>query len=98
MTVTITKPAMNLREMLARVAGWPPPVRRQTFFFSGNGATTAFALPRGWRPTNVFVNGALMRPGTGEDYTIAVNGLVSTVTFAVAPATVDVAIMAESEV
>lgn len=98
MTVGISKPALNLRTLLARVESLKPAARRSTFWTSGNGATTAFALQRGWKPLDVFVNGALMRPGSGEDYTVAFNGFLYTVTFAVAPSAVDIAFMAESEV
>jgi len=98
MTVGISKPALNLRALLARVESLKPAPRRSTFWTSGNGSTTVFTLAKGWRVTDVFVNGALMRPGSGEDYTVAFNGFLYTVTFAVAPSAVDIAFMAESEV
>jgi len=47
---------------------------------------------------NVFVDGALYRPGSGEDYTISYDGFIYTVVFAVAPASVDVGIICEQEV
>ncbi len=97
MTVGISKPALNLRALLARVESLKPAPRRNTFWTSGNGVTTVFTLQRGWKPLDVFVNGALMRPGSGEDYTVSFDGFAHKVTFAVAPAAVDIAFMAESE-
>jgi hypothetical protein len=47
---------------------------------------------------NVFVDGSLYRPGSGEDYTISYDGFIYTVVMAVAPASVDVGIIAEREV
>lgn len=98
MAVTITKPPLSLRERLAALAGLSPPPQRHTFWFSGDSSTTDFALERGWSPVNVFSDGAIKRPGTGEDYTVAFDGFVYTVSFSVAPAAVDIAIIAEREV
>ena len=44
----------------------------------------------GWKSKFVYVDGALKRPGTGDDYTISFDGFIYTLTFAVAPAAVDV--------
>lgn len=97
MTVTISKPAINLREKLAKVDGLNPAPRQHTFWATGDTAETSFALERGWRPVNVFVGGAIKKPGAGEDYTVSFDGFTYTVTFAVAPAAVDIAIIAERE-
>ena len=98
MTVYIEKEAQNLREELAalraRVASG---VAQEAFWFSGTGAQTAFALPRGWKPKLVYVDGALRRPGTGEDYSVSYDGFIYTVNFAVAPATVDVGVICVRE-
>jgi len=98
MAVSISKPALNLREQLAKLAGFKPAPEQETFFYSGDSSKTDFPLPKGWKPVNVFVDGALYRPGSGEDYTISYDGFIYTVVMAVAPAAVDVGIIAEREV
>lgn len=98
MTVRINKPALNLREQLAKFAGLNPAPEQETFFYSGDSSNTDFALPQGWKPKNVFVDGALYRPGSGEDYEVSYDGFIYTVVMAVAPASVDVGIIAEREV
>ena len=98
MTVRIEKPAINLREKLAKLAGLNPTPERETFWFSGDSSQTDFPLPIGWKPENVFVDGSLYRPGSGEDYTVGFDGFIYTVVMSVAPAAVDVAIIAEQEV
>lgn len=95
--VTITKPAINLRSELAKLAGIKPAPQQETFWFSGDSSATDFALPQGWRPVNVFSDGALKRPGSGEDYTVSFDGFLYTVSFSVAPAAVDIGIIAERE-
>jgi hypothetical protein len=99
MTVNIEKPALNLREELsmlrARVAAG---AAQEAFWFSGTGAQTTFALSRGWKPKFVYVDGALRRPGTGEDYTVSFDGFIYTITFTVAPAVVDVGVICVREV
>jgi hypothetical protein len=99
MTVNIEKPSLNLREELsmlrAKVASG---IAQEAFWFSGTGAQTAFALPRGWKPKFVYVDGALKRPGTGEDYTVSYDGFIYSLVFAVAPATVDVGAICVREV
>ena len=99
MTVNIEKPALNLREELsmlrAKVAFG---VAEETFWFSGTGAPTAFPLPRGWKPKFVYVDGALKRPGTGEDYAVSYDGFIYLLVFAVAPARVDVGVICVREV
>lgn len=97
MTVSISKPALNLREQLAKLAGLNLAPKQETFFYSGDSSETDFPLPKGWKPVNVFVDGALYRPGPSEDYTISYDGFVYTVVMAVAPASVDVGIIAERE-
>ena len=98
MTVSISKPALNLREQLAKLAGLNLAPKQETFFYSGDSSETDFPLPKGWKPVNVFVDGALYRPGSGEDYTISYDGFIYTVVMAVAPASVDVGIICEREV
>ena len=98
MTVTITKPEQNLREELSALrAKVAIGVAQEAFWFSGDGATTTFALLRGWKPKFAYVGGAFKRPGTGEDYTLSFDGFIYRVTFAVAPATVDVGVICVRE-
>ena len=99
MTVKISKPELNLREELAALrAKVAAGVAQEAFWFSGDGATTTFALPRGWKPKFAYVGGALKRPGSGEDYTVSYDGFIYSLVFAVAPATVDVGVICVREV
>ncbi len=99
MTVYIEKEAQNLREELAALrARVAMGMAQEAFWFSGTGAQTAFALPRGWKPKFVYVDGALRRQGTGEDYSVSYDGFNYTVIFAVAPAVVDVGVSCVREV
>ncbi len=98
MTVYIEKPAQNLREELAALRAQVRASETQDFLYAGNGTQTAFPLPQGWRPKRVFVNGALFRPGAGEDYTISFDGFLYSVVMAVAPSTVDVAIVSQRDI
>jgi hypothetical protein len=97
MTVSISKPAVNLREELADLRNQPR-TEQETFFYSGDSSTTDFPLPKGWKPKFVYVDGALKRPGTGEDYTVSFDGFIYSLVFAVAPAAVDVGVICVQEV
>jgi hypothetical protein len=60
MTVNISKPEQNLREELAALrAKVAASVAQEAFWFSGDGATTTFVLPRGWKPKFAYVDGSL---------------------------------------
>ena len=90
MTVTASKPALNLRDLLARIVGIERRLKRgmpllPPVLFTGDASTTAFALPKGAKPYAVFNNGSLAVEGSGDDYTVSFDGFVYTVTFAVAP-------------
>jgi hypothetical protein len=98
MTVLIEKPAVNLREELAALRAQVRVSAQEAFWFSGTGAQTTFALPRGWKPKFVYVDGALKRPGAGEDYAVNYDGFIYSLVFAVAPATVDVGAICVREV
>jgi len=98
MAVSITKPAQNLREELAALRAQIKVSEQEAFWFSGDGTKTDFALPRGWKPKFVYVDGGLYRPGSGEDYTISYDGFIHTVVMAVAPAAVDVGIISQRDV
>lgn len=69
--------------------------KRAIFEFTGDGSTTAFALPAGWKPFRVSSDGSDKREGSGDDYTVSSSGSVWTVTFATAPGVVFVQIEAE---
>lgn len=86
---TATKPALSLRKIAAkltalgnRVSGLrhAPPER-----FSGDGSTTAFAMPEGKTPWLVQLENAPQIEGDSDDFTKSFDGFVWTVTFAVAP-------------
>jgi len=94
MTVRIEKPAATLAALLAKLRGQPAP-ETTTFWFSGDSTETDFTINAGWKVENVFVNGSLYRPGSGEDYTVEYGGFQETVVFAVAPGVVDIGITAK---
>jgi hypothetical protein len=82
-SVDVTKPAQRLGDI-------PEPTPRglsllapQTY--AGDASETDFTLPKGMKPYQVFNDGALVREGASEDYTISYDGFAYTVTFAVAP-------------
>lgn len=89
MSVRTSKPAINLREMLARITGLerriaqaaPSPVAH-----TGDGSTTTFTCTRGYKPVVVWKDGVMQREGSGDAYTVAFDGFVHKVVFAVAPA------------
>lgn len=98
MTVIVEKAAVNLREELAALrAKVAQSYKQEPFWFAGNGSTTTFALARGWKPKFVYVDGALKREGSTEDYTVTYDGFIYSVVFAVAPATVDVGVISVME-
>lgn len=96
MTVRVSKQAINLREELVSLRN-PPRYVQELFWFSGDSSTTDFSLQHGWKPKFVYVDGALFREGTNEDYTVVFDGFTYSVVFAVAPAAVDVGIICEQE-
>ena len=71
------------------------PKATQTFWFDGDSSAVDFVLPIGWKPTSVFVDGLLNRPGTGNDYTTSFDGFLWKITMAVAPAVVSIAVGGE---
>jgi len=85
MTVLISKPAVNLREELAKAQARANYVEQQ-YWFTGDAATTDFALQYGWKPLHVFNAGAIQKEGSGDDYEVVYDGFTYTVSFAVAPA------------
>lgn len=87
MPITVTKPAINLREELARAKAKP---RGATLLpqivEEGDGSKTRWSLPAGMKPYAVFNGGALSTEGDLNDYAVEFDGFVHTVVFAVAPA------------
>lgn len=92
-----TQPAPNLRELANRTAGLEARLRRLTTpvvqEFAGDGSQTDFTCTKGYKPFLVFSGGSLMREGSSEDYEVTFDGFAYTVSFAVAPSTVDVTIV-----
>jgi len=84
MTVYIEKPAVNLREELASLRNQGG-YQEQQFWFDGDGSTTDFALPNGWKPLHVFDGGALQKEGSGDEYEVVYDGFGYTISFIVAP-------------
>ena len=93
MTAIVSKSAINLRAKLGGTA--PPASRQEDFWTQGDDATTTFNLPSGWKPRRAFVGGALMRPDSGNDYTVSFDGFTYSVVFAVAPGAVPICITGE---
>jgi hypothetical protein len=85
MTVIVSKPAVNLREELAKLKSRTSYVEQQ-FWYTGDAATTDFALQNGWKPLHVFNAGAIQKEGASDDYEVVYDGFTYTVSFAVAPA------------
>ena len=85
MGITISKPPINLREQLTELKATQG-YEERTFWFTGDATETDFAMPRGWQPLHVFDGGSLQKEGSGDDYEVAYDGFIYTVSFAVAPA------------
>lgn len=94
MTIRISRAAKNIGDIPVA----PPSDCEYTFWHEGDNATTEFTTPSGWKPSAVFVNGALMRDGEGEDYAVSYNGFLYAVNFSVAPAAVNIGIKAKRNV
>ena len=88
----ISRAARNIRDLLQRK---PSESRLHTFWFEGDNVELDFALPVGWQPAMVFVDGSLMRIGELEDYTVKNDGFEFTISFAVAPAGVNIGVSSE---
>lgn len=84
MAVTVSKPALNISEKVTELKNQPKYTQQQ-FWFVSDGVLTDFELPDGWTPLHVFNAGSLQKEGSGDDYTVAFDGFVYTVSFAVAP-------------
>ena len=97
-SVKIKTPAQNQREINAKVMGLKPAPRRHVFWLDGDGATTDFALPPGWRPYAATVEGLDQRKGPGEAWDAEFSGFRWVVKFDVPPGLVSVGIHCESEV
>lgn len=95
MTISVSHPAINLREKLSELAARPQYSQYQ-FWFVGDGTTTGFAMARGWKPLHVFNAGALQKEGSGDEYTVSYDGFIYTVSFNVAPTNLnDIGVIAE---
>lgn len=92
MTVRISKPKISLREILTSLIN-KGEYAQEVFWFNGNGTTTTFTLPIGWKPKFIYVNGALRREGSSEDYTVSYDGFQYSIVLASAPSAVDIGII-----
>ena len=90
---SLTKPALNLREFLARIVGLEMrmPPRRASFEFDTelDGSNAILTLPAGWKPGAVYLTGSRQREGSANDYTAAFDGFLWSVTFTTTPASSD---------
>lgn len=82
MSSSVTKNQIILREELASI---PKVVNTGLVeqLFSGNASTTAFALPAGFKPYAIYVDGARKLAAT---YTLSYDINICTITFGSAPA------------
>ena len=81
----ITKSALNLRELLAKLSSLKSAPRRHTFDYEFDGTETSKTLPAGWKPYAVYMNGEREREGTGNDYTLSFDGFAWSVNWPIAP-------------
>lgn len=85
MTVKLNSPAINLRALVTHVMSWKPYPKRYTFDYDFNGTETTKALPTGWKPYAVYLNGEREREGAGNDYELKFDGVAWSVVWANAP-------------
>lgn len=86
MAATVTSSTLNLRELLSKINALinlfkQPPLLEKNF--SGNGSTTTFALPAGWRPHAVYVAGSRQ---LGAVWSVTYDVNVASIVFTSAPA------------
>lgn len=89
MTVRIAKPALNLRDLLARIAGLEQRIgatQPAALAYVGDGTNKTFACRAGHQPGVVWKDGVMQRQGPGDAYVVSVEGVTHKVVFAVAPA------------
>lgn len=89
MAATITKNILNLRELFSKVDALFATANKPTLVekvFTGNGSTTAFVLPAGFKPYAVYVNGTRLLAAGISSTTYDTN--ICTVTLAAAPSAV----------
>lgn len=89
MTVIISKPAINLRQELASLRNQGGK-QRAVFETVGDTSSASFAIPTGFKPVAVYVDGSRQREGSGEAYLVTFDGFIYTVTFDSAPAAVNI--------
>lgn len=92
MAIQVNQPAMALRAIIARLAGIQPAPRTLTKPFEGDGVTTSFEVPEGFKPTGIYVDGLRKSEGPLDDYTLDYDGFVWAVVFAVAPGAVKIVV------
>jgi len=85
MSATAFDKQKNLREELAKTFKPVYQERLVPTFFIADGALTTFALPALHEPFQVFNAGALVKEGSGDEYTVTDNGSYKSIVFGVAP-------------
>lgn len=83
--IKITKPAINLREVLSRVMSMTPRVERRAFQMGFDGAQTRQYLPYGWKPVAAYLDGIRQFVGNGEQVVFGNDGFAYWVEWDVAP-------------
>jgi len=83
----VTRDAINLTAEIRKLDPKPsgPPWQEHNLG-TGDGSTTTFSLPKGWKPLSVSKAGSVQTEGSGNDYTTSFDGFVYSIVFAVAPA------------
>ena len=94
MTITATRTEKNVNDLVLDALARSRQLQPVTFWSVGDSSETEFQLASGWKPNQVYVDGALMKPGSGDDYTVTYDGFTYTVVFAVAPGAVNIGIIA----
>ena len=86
MAATITKDALNLRELLAKVQAIFTLVKQPSLVyktFSGNGSQTVFVLPSGFKPYSIYVGGTRQLDAV---WSVTYDVNICSITFTAAPA------------
>ena len=62
---SITTKAINLREIVAKVLSWKPPIEYETFYWEFDGTGDKIILPMGWEPIWVSVDDDILQGNLG---------------------------------
>lgn len=86
MAATLTKEAINLRELLAKVQAVFTVVKQPQMVYktySGTGSQTVFVMPAGWKPYAIYIGGTRV---LDVAYSLSYDITICSVTFTSAPA------------